>query len=273
MISQAPPAQGGVVPTGRLGVRRDVSEALYLRAAAYSGFRPATLNELHRPFRVGNNVTLANAALMPEQLYGAEFGTGGKAWADWDADIFFNQLSNAITNVTIGRGPGTFPLAGYVAAGGIVYERENAGRVNAYGVEGEAQRSVFTNLKVSASFDYTHARVDGGSGAPQLTGLRPALTPDVTLSAAANWRPVGAVLVFAELRYEGDRYDDDLNTLLIKGGTDVNARIEYTVKRGVAVFLSADNVFNAELPTAHSAAGIISYDAPRILKGGLTCRY
>ena len=60
----------GVTPTGRLAVRRELEGASYLRAAACAGFRPPTLNELHRPFRVGNDVTEANPGLKPERLYG-----------------------------------------------------------------------------------------------------------------------------------------------------------------------------------------------------------
>ena len=54
--------------TGRLALRRDFGET-YFRSAVYRGFRPPTLNELHRPFRVGNDVTEANTALAPETLW------------------------------------------------------------------------------------------------------------------------------------------------------------------------------------------------------------
>ena len=45
-----------------------------LRAAAYSGFRLPTLNELYRPFAVFPVTTNANAALLPERLEGWEAG-------------------------------------------------------------------------------------------------------------------------------------------------------------------------------------------------------
>jgi outer membrane receptor protein involved in Fe transport len=67
-FQELPADRSGVVPTGRLAVRRELSDALYVRAAAYAGFRPPTLNELYRPFRVGNDITEANAALKPERL-------------------------------------------------------------------------------------------------------------------------------------------------------------------------------------------------------------
>ncbi len=46
-------------------MRYDLSDSLYLRTAAYEGFRAPSLNELYRPFRVGQIVTNANPALTP----------------------------------------------------------------------------------------------------------------------------------------------------------------------------------------------------------------
>jgi vitamin B12 transporter len=269
-LDQHPADRGGVVPSGRIGLRRDLSNALYVRAAAYSGFRPATLNELHRPFRVGNDVTEANAGLTPERLYGVEAGLGGEAWLNWDADVFYNQLANAITNVTIGKGPGSFPLAGFVPAGGTLFQRQNAGSIDAIGVEGEADRSLNATVDLRAAFTYTNARVDGGSQAPQLTGLRPAETPALTVTAGATWRVLDRLSLTGEVRYEGSRFDDDQNTRLIKAGTGVDARAEWRLTRALNVYVAADNLINANIETGRSAVGVVTYDAPRMVRVGLT---
>jgi len=271
-LDQHPGDRGGVVPSGRIGLRWDATSDLYLRSAAYTGFRPATLNELHRSFRVGNDVTEANSALSPERLYGAEAGLGGKGWLTWDADIFFNQLANAITNVTIGHGPGSFPIAGFVPAGGTLYQRENAGDVNACGVEGEARHDFGAAFSLRAAFDYTHARVDGGSQAPQLTGLRPALTPTATATGGANWRPLSRLTLSADLRYESARFDDDQNTRPIKAGTQVDARAELRLTQALNVYISAENLFDAALQTGRGAAGVVTYDAPRLVMIGVNWR-
>jgi outer membrane receptor protein involved in Fe transport len=68
--SRAPGASGRRASI-RIGSRIELSEALALRAAAYSGFRPPTLNELHRPFRVGNDITEANPALRAPSSTGS----------------------------------------------------------------------------------------------------------------------------------------------------------------------------------------------------------
>lgn len=271
-LQQHPVDRSGVVPTGRVGLRRDLSASVYLRAAAYAGFRPATLNELHRSFRVGNDITLANSALSPERLYGVEGGVGGQGAVAWDADLFYNRLANAVTNVTIGKGPGAFPLAGFVPAGGTLFERENAGVVNAWGVEGDASYPISSAFQVRAGFAFTHARVDGGDQAPQLTGKRPAETPDAVATADLVWRATDRLSLSGGLRYESDRFDDDQNTRRIDGGTGVNARADLRLSGGVDAFIAADNLTNANLQTGRSAAGVVTYDAPRVVRIGVILR-
>jgi len=270
-LTQRPADRGGVVPTGRIGLRRDFS-GLYVRAAAYAGFRPATLNELHRSFRVGNDVTLANSNLSPERLYGVEAGIGGQGSITWDADVFYNRLGGAVTNVTIGKGPGAFPIAGFVPAGGTLFQRQNAGAVNAYGVEGDADWRAAETLDLRAAFAVTHARVNGGSQAPQLTGKRPAETPDAVVTADVDWRVAPALTLTAGLRYESDRFDDDQNTRRIDGGAGVDVRAEWRATRELSLYVAADNVFDARLQTGRSAAGVVTFDAPRVVRGGLAWR-
>ena len=45
-LNDHPADQSGTVPTGRLGVRQEITPDLFARAAVYAGFRPATLNDL-----------------------------------------------------------------------------------------------------------------------------------------------------------------------------------------------------------------------------------
>ncbi len=269
----APPAdRDGTVPTGRLGIKTAIAPNLAVRAGTYAGFRPATLNELHRPFRVGNDVTEANAGLKPERLYGAEVGLDGQALGGrFSATGFYNQLNDAIANVTIG-GPGTYPIAGVIPAGGVLRQRQNAGNVNAYGIEADAARNWGERFEISAAMAYTHAKVDGGSAAPQLTGLRPAQTPRFTTTASATWRPLPLLSLYAAVRYESSRFDDDQNLRLLKAGSAVDARVSYQVTPQVSVFAAADNIFNTRLQTGRTADGIISSGAPRVARVGMSLK-
>jgi outer membrane receptor protein involved in Fe transport len=272
-LDTRPADRDGLVPTARAGLRRDLGGSYFLRTAAYAGFRPATLNELHRPFRVGNDVTEANAALKPERLYGVEAGVGSDdERRAWSVGAFYNRLEDAIANVTIGFGPATFPVAGLIPAGGVLRQRQNAGAVDAYGVEAEARLRVTDRIGLDLGAGYTHAEVDGGSAAPQLTGLRPAQTPRVTALAGLSLRIVEPLTVRADVHYEGARFDDDLNLRRLAPGVTLDARADLKVAGPLSVFVSAEHLLDAKIDTAVTADGVRSFGPPQLFRVGLTLR-
>ncbi len=269
-ILDAPPTDAsGTTPTGRIGVRQRLSGETWWRAAAYAGFRPPTLNELHRPFRVGNDVTEANAALKPETLYGLETGLAGEGAVRWTLGAFYNQVQDPITNVTIGIGPGTFPVAGFIPAGGVLRQRRNTGEINAYGLEGDVVADLSPAWTVRAAFSATHARVDG---AAQLTGKRPAQAPALTVTAGARWRPIERLSLDADLRYESKRFEDDLNTRTLKAGAGLDLRAGWKVSPTSEIYLAADNALDADLAVGQTADGVTSYSAPRTIYVGFALR-
>jgi len=269
-----PGSRSGTIATARAGVRKDITEDLYVRAAAYNGFRPASLNELYRGFRLGNNFTLANAALAPERLSGAEIGVGDDTGAfTWNLTGFWNKLSDAITNVTINHGPGTFPIAGFLPAGGLLIERENVGYIQAYGAEGDAQYRFNDMFAVRGAFAMTDAEVNGGTQAAQLTGKRPLQTPKLTLTGGIVATPHPLVTLEAYLVYESLRYSDDLNTLPLSSATTVDTRVTFHALPELDVYAAIDNVFNAEIGSSKGADGVVTIDAPRMFRAGIAFRY
>ncbi len=273
LILEAPPANAsGTTPTARVGVRQRLSGETWLRAAAYAGFRPPTLNELHRPFRVGNDVTEANGALKPETLYGVETGVSGDGAVRWNLSLFYNQVRDPITNVTVGVGPGTFPIAGFIPAGGVLRQRQNAGEVNAYGLEGDVAADLSSAWTVRAAFSATHARVDGGRTAAQLTGKRPAQAPALTVTAGARWKPLDRLSLDADLRYESKRYEDDLNLRTLKAGASLDLRAGWALSPTSEIYLAADNALDAHLAVGQTADGITSFSAPRTVYVGFALR-
>ena len=271
-LNQAAADRSDSLPTGRLGVRYALSEAVALRAAAYAGFRPPTLNELHRPFRVGNDVTEANPTLKPETLQGAEVGLGGEGVLRWSADIFYNQLNDPITNVTLGVGPGVFPTAGFIPAGGTLRQRQNAGEIRAWGVEAEASGDAGAALGWRLAGAYTDAEVRGGTVARQLTGLRPAQTPRWTATAGLDARLGERLSTSADLRYESARWEDDLNTRRLSAGAVLDISAEWALNVRSAIYVAADNVANAKLEVGETADRVESFAAPRTVRVGFRYR-
>ncbi|MFY8142622.1 MAG: TonB-dependent receptor [Caulobacter sp.] len=262
----------GVTPTARAGLRQRLHGEIWWRAAAYAGFRPPTLNELHRPFRVGNDVTEANAALKPETLHGVEAGLTGEGALQWNLAVFYNQVRDPVTNVTIGVGPGTFPVAGFIPTGGVLRQRRNVGEINAYGLEGDVRVQLSPTWTARAAASWTHARVDGANAAAQLTGKRPAQAPAWAVTAGAAWRPLERLSVDIDLRYEGMRYEDDLNLRRLKAGAGLDARVGWTLSSATEIYVAADNLLNHNLAVGQTADGVISYAAPRTVSFGFALR-
>jgi len=263
----------GWQPTARLGVRKDYGSA-FLRGAGYVGFRPPTLNELHRPFRVGNDITEANAGLEPETLYGLELGAGGGDQGEvrWTATLFANRLEGAVTNVTIGVGPGTFPIAGFVPAGGVLRQRQNAGDINAWGIEADIGGPWGDHRSWKVAAAWTESEVDGGAAAPQLAGLRPAQTPQLSASAESVWRPIADLSIRSTLRYEGERFDDDLNLRRLAAAFTSDLRIDWQANGSLTLYAAAENLSDVEVETGQTADGIESFDMPRTIRIGLIWR-
>jgi outer membrane receptor protein involved in Fe transport len=251
------PSRSGTLPTARAGARYDFSDELYVRAAAYEGFRAPSLNELYRPFRVGQITTLANAALTPEELYGTEVGVGGLFHGvTWQTTVFWNQLHDAIANVTIATN---------------TQMRENAGDINAYGVEFDAAYPVTDWAALTAAFDDVNA---------SLNGNQPQQAPRWTATSGVELKPMARMLVDVFLRYEGKRYSDDINTpsLALDGTTTFDARISYLLTDNLSAYVYGDNLLNARVgstaavqPLTNGLNGVVTnYAAPRIVGGGMS---
>lgn len=274
LLNESDLDRSGEVVSARLAVRRDLGGGYAARAAAYSGFRPATLNELHRPFRVGNDITEANAALTPETLKGVETGLAfDREGVRWGASVFWNQIEDAIVNVTIGSGPATFPRAGFVPAGGVLRQRRNAGTIDAWGVEltGALDLSSAVSLKAAAS--WTDAEIDGGSSAAQLTGLRPAQAPEWSATAGLDWRATDRLTLALAARYESSRFDDDLNSRMLDAAVTLDARGEWAFTRNATLWIAADNLFDEDVEVSETGTGVAGYGPPRTLSLGLRLSY
>ena len=252
--------------TGRLGFAWDAASLLTLRGAGYLGWRLPTLNELYRPFRVGADATAANAALAPERLQGVELGL------DWEiftlqlgATVFWNRLDNAIANVTLARGPGTFPGVGFVSAAGSFNQRQNLDAVEARGIEVEAHADV-GDFNFAAAYSYVDAEVRAGPGQAAIDGLRPAQVPRHFATGSVGWFPRGNDSgVNLTARYVGSQFEDDLGQLALDDALTLDARAALRISRNLLVELRGENLFDATVQAAISGPGIIERGMPRTI--------
>ena len=259
----------GWEPTGRAGFAWRPGAGLTLRGAAYLGWRLPTLNELYRPFRVGVDATAANAELAPERLTGAEAGLDWRPapGARIGLTLFANRLRGAIANVTLGRGPGTFPGVGFVAAGGDFRRRDNLDAIAARGVELDARyaRGAWT---LSGGWTWVDSEVEASGAALALDGLRPAQTPRHSLSATLGWEGRGGRASLTA-RYAGAQYEDDLNRQRLRGAFTLDAAGRVPVGRRLAIEARAENLLDARVPAGVTGDGIEERATPRTLWLGL----
>ena len=269
-LDESDPDRSGEVFSARIAARREIGAGQGIRVAAYTGFRPATLNELHRPFRVGNDLTEANAALEPERLTGVEAGwawTGARASVT--ATAVWTEVEQALVNVTVGVGPGVFPRAGFVPAGGVLRQRRNAGTIEGTGVEIDGRVEVTDALSLRAALSATDARLDGGSDAPQLTGLRPAQAPIWSATAGLDWRATDSLTMAADLRWDSRRFDDDLNSRVLDAARTTGLRADWSISPVATLWLTADNLFDETVEVSETATGIAGFGPTRTLSLGV----
>jgi vitamin B12 transporter len=265
------PRREGWLPTARGGLLAPIGSGFSLRTATYIGWRMPTLNELFRPFRAGTDATAANPDLDPERLTGVEAGLeyGHGPWRA-SATAFVNRLNDAIANVTLGKGPGTFPEVGFVAAGGSFRQRENVDAVKVRGVELSGGWILGPwNLRAGASF--SHARMEARGEAAFLNGLRPAQTPDFVGTVSASWSRGGKALEL-DLRRVSAQFEDDLNTQVLKGATTLEAFASWPLSRHLQLIARGENITNALVMAAINGDASVERATPRTLWIGLRLR-
>ena len=262
--------------TGRGGFAFDATSALTLRGAAYLGWRLPTLNELFRPFRVGNDATAANELLEPERVKGAEIGF------DWESGAvtlgvtaFYNQLDNAIANVTLAMGPGLFPGVGFVAAGATYSQRQNLESIQSKGIEVDALfdlGDLADGLTVRAGYAFVDASVEGTGAAAPIDGLRPAQVPRHNLSGAISWERNDGSGASLSARYIGQQFEDDVNQLSLADAFTIDGRMALAVNDRLLVETRVENLLDARVEAAISSNGIIERAFPRTFWIGLRAR-
>jgi outer membrane receptor protein involved in Fe transport len=251
----AHPDRSGWQPTGRGGIAWRGSEVLTMRAATYLGWRLPTLNELYRPFRVGNDSTQANSDLEPERLRGAELGVEYRPASAlrFGATLSANSLSDAIANVTLSESPA-----------GTIRQRQNLDAIRTAGIELDASLDL-GSWSLAAGYSYTDAKVEGRGPALALDGLRPAQTPRHSLAASARWQGAGGARASMTARYAGAQFEDDLNQQLLPDALTFDAAGAYPIASGVQLQARAENILDERIVAGVSGTGLIERATPRTL--------
>jgi outer membrane receptor protein involved in Fe transport len=238
----------------RAGASFYATRRLDLRAAAYTGLRLPTLNELYRPFVVFPVTTQANADLENERLEGFEFGFD---WQPVNALVlsvtaFDNQVKNAIANVTIAPN---------------LRQRQNLPAIEAQGIEAGLAAKIGT-VSLDGAIAWTDATVRGEGASLALDGNRPPQTPEFSATLTLGWQPAPGWRVAGTLRHVSAQFEDDLETDRLAPATTLDAFIAAPLRGKLSLVARAENLTDEEIVTRNQS-GSIDLGVPRTFWLGL----
>ncbi len=236
----------------RGGAVFEVGGGLSLRAAAYTGLRLPTLNELYRPFVVFPVTTNANAALENETLEGFEAGIDFRPSDSIDLSLtaFDNRVKGAIANVTLDP---------------VTRQRQNIDAIHAQGIEASAGLS-FGALRFEGSLAYTDAEAKQDGAA--FDGNRPSQTPAWVGGATLSYRIADNGLAAVTVRHVGKQFEDDLESDVLPAVTTIDAYAQIPISDRFALVFRGENLTNEDIVTRNQG-GSIDYGTPRTFWAGV----
>lgn len=243
------------------------------RLSGQRAFRRPTLNELYRPFRVGNVITETNPDLGTERNATIETGLAAE-WRSFSVEgtAFWNELRGAVGNVTVARGPGNVPGFGFIPAGGIGRLRENIDRVRVRGVELSARWQATADWALTADALLNDAEVTRASAAPALVGKRVAQVPRTSAAVGLLWKRAGWRFA-PRARWMGAQFEDDENALRLAPALVVDAALAREIGKHAELFVTAENLFNERIETGRSAAMVVIVGTPRFATAGVRVQW
>ncbi|MBN2359141.1 MAG: TonB-dependent receptor [Deltaproteobacteria bacterium] len=225
-MSPRPAASAGPV----VALQHQLLPALDLRGAIARRTRFATLKER---YATAFGARLANPALTAESAWHFELDAMWRParWLSLDAGAFDAEVDDLIERVYLGNG---------------VEQMRNTGAARFAGVELAARWRPLRPVEASASYLALQAR-HPLSGDERIE-YRPAHRGVVALS----WRPIEQVALWSLLRVVGPQDFRDPNTrrwLTLGWYTVADARVEATLRDGLAVWLRATNLLDTSYQT------------------------
>ena len=238
----------------RAGALFYATRRLDLRAAAYTGLRLPTLNELYRPFVVFPVTTEANANLVNERLQGFEVGLD---WQPVNAIViavtaFDNEVENAIANVTVGPN---------------LRRRANLPAIDARGIEGSVAAK-FGQVSLDGALAWTDAEVRGEGASADLDGLRPAQTPEFAATLTLGWEPAPGWRIAGTLRHISAQFEDDRQTDRLPPATTLDAFLAAPLWGRFSLILRGENLTDEAIVTRNQG-GSVDLGVPRTVWLGL----
>jgi outer membrane receptor protein involved in Fe transport len=243
----------------RIGALYQLEQNVSLYGSFSRSFRAPTLNELYRGFRVGNVVTTANANLTAERANTLEGGisfAGLKKRLNIRGNIFVTEVTDPVVSVTLSTTPTL-----------ITRQRQNVGETQTRGFELDAEISISSDLKLSASYLLVDSSVTEFLANPTLVGRFLPQIAKQQLNFQVNYRPQSRFSFGIQSRISDAQFEDDLNTLRLRPYFTIDATVAFRVNKIFQVFIAAENLFNSRYDIGLTPNRTVA--APMFMRVGL----
>ena len=243
----------------RVALLLKLGSRVSVMGSAYRAFRAPTLNELYRPFRVGDVVTLANELLDAERVEGTEAGfrVGGRRLS-LRATVFRMRTEDTVSSVTLSTAPGL-----------ITRQRRNLGASRSQGVEVDAElRAGIATLQLG--WLRADAIVRSFDADPSLEGNRLPQVPrsQGTVSLRLAGESGRTLAVFG--RWAGAQFDDDRNLYELGPMRQLDAFAALPLSGSFDVVAAGENLFNYRYEIGRTPLPTIA--SPRAVRLGVRLR-
>ncbi|MBN9481007.1 MAG: TonB-dependent receptor [Bordetella sp.] len=227
-----------------------------VRASWGQGFRAPGLYELYSEY--------GNLTLQPEEFDSWEVGVEQRLFdrAVVSATYFNRQADNEIRYNGCST-PSTDPLCTVNGVGRWGYYR-NVQKTEAQGIELIGRVDVTERLNLSANYTWTDAK--SASGATD--GKRLTRRPEHMANFAADYAFASGLKTGMSVRYVGETFNNDANTVKVDAYTLVDLRASYPIDDHLEVYGRVENLFDEDYQT------VLNYGVPgQGVFGGVRVRF
>ncbi|MBD3818256.1 MAG: TonB-dependent receptor [Brevundimonas diminuta] len=227
-----------------------------VRASWGQGFRAPGLYELYSEY--------GNLTLQPEEFDSWEIGVEQRLFDRAVVSVtYFNRQADNEIRYNGCSTPSTDPLCTVNGAGRWGYYR-NVQKTEAQGVELVGRVDVTERLNVSANYTWTDAK--SASGATD--GKRLTRRPEHMANFAADYAFAFGLKTGVAVRYVGETFNNDTNTVKVDAYTLVDLRASYPINDTLEVYGRIENAFDEDYQT------VLNYGAlGRGVFGGVRVRF
>lgn len=252
-------------PSFSLRWRQEIHDDLGWDLAGGSSFRLPNLNELHRPFRVRNDITEANPALDPERFFFLEGGLNYEASDELSVRLgaFHHWIRDAIANVPVTDAGEIQEIFGNLPTGGTGSQRRNVEEARVFGLEGEANWEMSEAWSFSAKALWSRSRFTSVPGQDLIEDEDFPQTPEFAANLNLAYEPTPDWVVSVGVDYESRAFDDLQGERALPEYWTARLISSWQVREDLRIGARVENLFDTEIVSGVASNGLISIGQPR----------